>query len=63
MNMRIPHLVSLTLGALLAASTWAQPAGYADLAASQGAANATPGLRKSPAHATPNPTNEVSPQM
>ncbi len=61
--MRIPHLLSLAVGALWAASTWAQPAGYADLAASQGAANATPGMRKSPAHATPNPTNEVSPQM
>ena len=41
----------------------AKPAGYAELATSQGQANSTPGVRKSPAHTTLTPTQEVSPQM
>ena len=52
---------------LLAVLAWAQPglaqqAGYADLAASQAAANAQPGARKAPAKSSPVPTIEVSPQ-
>ena len=42
---------------------FAQPAGYAEIAASQAPANTTPGIRKSPAHTTQTPTNDVSPQM
>jgi acetyl esterase/lipase len=59
-DMRIPHLFSLAVGALWAAAAWSQPAGCCELAAFQAAANATPGVRQSPAHATPNPENEVS---
>ena len=36
---------------------------YAELAATQGAANAQAGARKSPAHVAPVPVQEVSPQM
>ena len=57
----------LLLAALLAGSTaiptHAQPAGYAETAQAQGAANAQPGARRSPAQVSPVPTNEVSPQM
>ena len=44
-------------------AAYAQPAGYADTAAAQAAANAQPGARRSPAHVSPPPSNEVSPQM
>ena len=53
--------VLLATGALTAQ---AQLAGnYAETAASQGAANAQAGARKSPAHVSPVPTADVSPQM
>src|SRR5580765_8844273 len=41
----------------------AQPADYPATAAAQAAANAQPGARRSPAHISPAPGNEVSPQM
>jgi monoterpene epsilon-lactone hydrolase len=40
----------------------AQPADYEQTATAQGAANAKPGPRQTPAHAIPAPTVEVSPQ-
>jgi acetyl esterase/lipase len=52
--------LSFTLAALFAAPLAAQPAGYNELAATQAAANLHPGARKSPAHAIPVPTAEVS---
>jgi hypothetical protein len=51
--------LSFTL-AVLAAPLVAEPAGYNELAAAQAAANAQPGARKSPAHTSPVPTDEVS---
>ena len=62
-NSRLRAYLLASLSALACASAFAQAAGYAELAASQAAANATPGIRRSPAHATPTPTLEVSPQM
>ena len=44
-------------------STSGPASSFAALAASQGAANAQPGARRSPAHVSPVPTQEVSPQM
>jgi epsilon-lactone hydrolase len=46
----------------LAVPLHAQPAGYGELAASQAAQNAQAGARRSPAHMSPVPTEEVSPQ-
>lgn len=54
--------VVLALAGALAGAAGAQQS-YNELAASQGAANAQPGARRSPAHVSPPPTNEVSPQM
>ena len=56
------------LALLVAALAWnpvqAQPAaGYAETAAAQATANAQAGARRSPAHVSPVPGNEVSPQM
>ena len=52
--------LSFTLAAVLTAPLAAQPAGYNELAPAQAAANAQPGARKSPAHTSPVPTDEVS---
>jgi epsilon-lactone hydrolase len=52
--------LSLTLAAVLTVPLAAQPAGYNELAAAQAAANGQPGARKSPAHTSPVPTDEVS---
>ena len=54
---------SFTLAALFAAPLAAQPAGYNELAAAQAVANLQPGTRKSPAHAIPLPTGEVSAEL
>jgi monoterpene epsilon-lactone hydrolase len=56
-------LVVWLLVCTIAVAAHAQPTGYADTAATQGAANAQPGARRSPAHVSPAPTNEVSPEM
>ena len=55
-------LLSLGVLAALSGPLYAQPAGYNELATAQGAANAQPGARKSPAHVSPVPTNDVSPE-
>jgi len=55
-------LLSLGMLAALSGPLYAQPAGYNELATAQGAANAQPGARKSPAHVSPVPTNDVSPE-
>ncbi|RYF34370.1 MAG: alpha/beta hydrolase [Comamonadaceae bacterium] len=52
-----------TLGLLGGCAQTRAPAGYAELAAAQGTANAQPGARRSPSHVSPVPTQEVSPQM
>jgi acetyl esterase/lipase len=55
------RLVALFLTlAVLTVPLAAQPAGYSELAAAQAAANGQPGARKSPAHTSPVPTDEVS---
>ena len=54
--------LAAALAAGIAAPLHAQPAGYNELAAAQAAANAQAGARKSPAHVSPVPTDEVSPQ-
>jgi len=59
---KIHTLLWVLLGAF-SVCAFAQPAGYAELATSQGQVNATPGVRRSPAHTTLTPTHEVSPQM
>lgn len=56
-------LWGLLVGSLLSFGLHAQPAGYAELAAAQGAANAQAGARKSPAHVSPPPSSDVSPAM
>jgi acetyl esterase/lipase len=61
--MKKTNALMLMLVTAFSVPVFAQPAGYAELATSQAQANATPGIRKSPAHATSTPTNEVSPQM
>jgi acetyl esterase/lipase len=47
---------------LLAVPLHAEPPGYGELAASQAGQNAQPGARRSPAHVSPPPADEVSPQ-
>src|SRR5471030_1708870 len=56
-------LVVWLLACTIVVAANAQPAGYADTAATQGAANAQSGARRSPVHVSPAPTNEVSPEM
>src|SRR5260221_4255879 len=51
------------LACTVIAAAHAQPAGYPATAAAQAAANAQPGARRSPAHISPAPSNEVSSQM
>ena len=46
----------------LAVPLHAQPVGYGELAANQAAQNAQAGARRTPAHVSPVPTEEVSPQ-
>lgn len=63
MRERAPWLaLGLAASLGIAAPSFAQPVGYAQLAPAQAAANAQPGARKSPAQTSPVPTNEVSPQ-
>lgn len=57
------NLLAMLLTGFVAIAVQAQPAGYAETATAQGVANAQPGARRSPAHVSPVPTNEVSPQM
>lgn len=57
------HLLAILLTGFAAIAVHAQPAGYADTATAQGAANVQSGARRSPAHASPVPTADVSPQM
>ena len=57
------NLVAWVLACTIVVAAHAQPAGYSDTATAQAAANAQPGARRSPAHVSPAPTNEVSPQM
>ena len=56
-------LIACLLVSATTVAAHAQQASYADTAVAQGAANAQPGARRSPAHVSPVPTNEVSPQM
>jgi acetyl esterase/lipase len=59
----LPAALSLTcLLTSLAVPLHAQPAGYGELAAGQAAQNVQAGARRSPAHVSPVPTEEVSPQ-
>ena len=60
--MRHAILIGLLLSATLGGPQ-AQPAGYADLAATQAGANDKAGARRSPAHVSPPPSDDVSPQM
>jgi len=62
MKSKLLRMVSL-LACTIITAAHAQPAGYPDTAAAQAAANAQPGARRSPAHISPAPSNEVSPQM
>jgi hypothetical protein len=61
--MKKTHALLMVLVSAFSTFVFAQPAGYAEIAASQAPANTTPGIRKSPAHTTQTPTNDVSPQM
>jgi acetyl esterase/lipase len=62
--MHMPRkLVALLIAGAASLAVQAQPSGYNETAAAQGAANAQPGARRSPARVSPVPTNEVSPQM
>ena len=57
-------ICALLLASMTAVAAHAQSApSYADTAAAQGAANAQSGARRSPAHVSPVPKDEVSPQM
>ncbi len=61
--MKKTHALLMVLVSAFSTFVFSQPAGYAEIAASQAPANTTPGIRKSPAHTTLTPTNDVSPQM
>ena len=56
-------LPTLLLASVTAFTAFAQSAPYPETAASQAAANAQPGARRSPPHVSPPPVNEVSSQM
>ena len=64
MNYRMQLALALAFAVALGGCAQTRmPTGYAELAAAQGAANAQPGARKSPAHVSPVPVQDVSPQM
>ncbi len=62
MKSRIDFLAMLLAG-FTAIAVQAQTAGYSETAPAQAAANSRAGARHSPAHVSPVPTNEVSPQI
>ena len=59
----IASFLAILLAGLTAIALQAQATDYSETAPAQAAANSRSGARHSPAHVSPVPTNEVSPQM